>query len=203
MRNENNLPVVEIWADGAAEPNPGTGGFGTIIIIDDKRREYSQGYHYTTNNRMELRGVIHGLKHLRERSRVEIFSDSQYVVLGINEGRAVSWRKNGYKRSGGRLMRINYDLWDELLNLTEKHKVKFTWIKGHSGIKENEEADALAHDGIIDFEDHIDDDVLYLTKPGSRTYAKVNNWESETPYESEYDKAIREHDELFEPPIDP
>jgi len=147
MKPRTEIPDVELYSDGGAEPNPGKGGFGVILSYKGHRKEFFQGYRLTTNNRMELMGVIFGLEKLKTKSNVQVYTDSKYVIDGITKGWAEKWKKNGWKRTKN-TKAINSDLWDRLLNIIAKHNVKFSWVKGHSGHPENERCDALASEGI-------------------------------------------------------
>lgn len=140
----NDIPEINLYSDGGAEPNPGKGGFGVIMSYKGIKREFSQGYEFTTNNRMELMGVIHGLERLKTKSVVNIFTDSRYVIDGIEKGWAQRWKsKNWYRTRTEKA--INCDLWDRLLILIlAQEKVTFNWIKGHAGHLENERCDELA-----------------------------------------------------------
>jgi len=134
---------VVIYTDGGCVGNPGCGGYGVVILDEDHRTELSGGFRFTTNNRMELMACIEALKVLPEGSKAVLHSDSRYVVNGITKGWAVKWRANNWRRSGGERAE-NSDLWGELLSLVEKRNVKFTWVRGHSGDRENERCDQLA-----------------------------------------------------------
>lgn len=140
----NEIPEVNLYSDGGAEPNPGKGGFGVIMSYKGIKREFSQGYELTTNNRMELMGVIFGLERLKTKSVVNVYTDSRYVIDGIEKGWAERWKsKNWYRTRSEKA--INYDLWDKLLTLISLHqKVTFNWVKGHAGHLENERCDELA-----------------------------------------------------------
>ncbi len=140
----NEIPEVNLYSDGGAEPNPGNGGFGVIMSYKGTKREFSQGYGLTTNNRMELMGVIFGLERLKTKSIVNVFTDSRYVIDGIEKGWAERWKsKNWYRTRTEKA--INCDLWDKLLTLISAHqKVVFNWVKGHAGHLENERCDKLA-----------------------------------------------------------
>lgn len=139
----NEIPEVNIYSDGGAEPNPGKGGFGVIMSYKGIKKEFSQGYVLTTNNRMELMGVIYGLEKLKTKSIVNIISDSQYVINGIEKGWAQKWRSNNWYRNKNDKA-INYDLWERLLHIIATHeKVTFNWVKGHAGHVENERCDQL------------------------------------------------------------
>ena len=138
------IPEVLLYSDGGAEPNPGKGGFGVIMSYKGIKREFSQGYELTTNNRMELMGVIYGLERLKTKSVVNVFTDSRYVIDGIEKGWAERWRsKNWYRTRTEKA--VNHDLWARLLMLiSAQEKVAFNWVKGHAGHPENERCDALA-----------------------------------------------------------
>jgi len=135
--------LVIIYTDGACIGNPGPGGFGTVLLYGDHRKEVSGGYLLTTNNRMELMAAIMGLKALKGNCHVLLYSDSKYVVDGMSQGWAVRWRENGWKRNK-KEKAVNPDLWEHLLSLCENFNVEFRWVKGHSGDPENERCDALA-----------------------------------------------------------
>lgn len=140
---------VDIYTDGAARGNPdGPGGFGTILeYVDPKgqvhKREYSQGYVKTTNNRMELMAVITGLEALNRPCDVTVYSDSQYVVNAFNQHWIDGWLKKGWKRGKNEPVK-NTDLWKRLLKAKEPHNVIFQWVKGHDGHPQNERCDELA-----------------------------------------------------------
>lgn len=134
---------VYIFSDGACSGNPGPGGYGVILRCEGKEKELSGGEHQTTNNRMELMGVITGLEVLKYPCKVTIQTDSKYVVDSIEKGWAKSWQKNNWIKSDKKPA-LNKDLWERLLKLLELHDVTFTWIKGHAGHPENERCDRLA-----------------------------------------------------------
>ncbi len=137
------MKTVEIFTDGACSGNPGPGGWGAILRYGNNEKELFGGADSTTNNRMELTACIEALKALKEQCQVILTTDSQYVVNGITKGWAASWRSNGWRKADKKPA-LNSDLWEELLNLTEKHNVEFNWIKGHAGHPENERCDTLA-----------------------------------------------------------
>jgi ribonuclease HI len=137
-----SLKQVVIFSDGACLGNPGPGGYGTILVYGEHRRELSGGFRRTTNNRMELTAAIRGLKALTERCAVRLVSDSEYLLNGISKGWALGWRSRGWKRAGKPVP--NSDLWDEVLILIEFHRVSVQWIQGHAGHAENERCDLLA-----------------------------------------------------------
>lgn len=134
---------VTIYSDGACLGNPGPGGYGIILDHKGKRVEKSAGYRLTTNNRMELLGVITGLESLKERCDVLVVTDSIYVINGIKKGQAVSWRARGWL-TAAKTPAKNVDLWQRLLDLCERHAVRWGWVKGHNGHPENERCDELA-----------------------------------------------------------
>jgi len=128
-----------MYTDGAAKGNPGPGGYGTVLLSGQFRKELSDGYELTTNNRMELMAVIVGLESLKiENSTVTIYSDSKYVVDAVEKGWIWNWVKIRFKA------KKNEDLWLRFLKIYPKHKVKFIWVKGHANIPENERCDQLA-----------------------------------------------------------
>lgn len=135
--------TVYIFSDGACSGNPGPGGYGVILRCEGKEKELSGGEPNTTNNRMELSGVIAGLEALKYPCRVFLQTDSRYVVDGIEKGWAKSWQRNNWIKSDKKPA-LNKDLWEKLLKLLEIHEVKFLWIKGHAGHAENERCDRLA-----------------------------------------------------------
>jgi ribonuclease HI len=134
---------VYIFSDGACSGNPGPGGYGTILRFGDVQKELSGGSADTTNNRMELTGVIEGLKALKEPCDVVLTTDSKYVVDSITKKWVYSWQKNGWKKADKKPA-LNVDLWQQLLPLLEIHRVEFVWVKGHAGHPENERCDQLA-----------------------------------------------------------
>ena len=141
--------LVKIYTDGAARGNPdGPGGYGTVLeYVDTKgqhhKKELSQGYEKTTNNRMELMAVIAGLEALNRSCEVEVYSDSQYVVNAFNQHWVDGWIKKGWKRGKNEPVK-NVDLWKRLLEAKQKHSVTFHWVKGHDGHPQNERCDELA-----------------------------------------------------------
>jgi ribonuclease HI len=139
----DQLKHVTIYTDGACSGNPGHGGYGVVLIYGGRRKELSGGYRLTTNNRMELMGAIAGLRALRGRCRVTLYTDSQYVADAMNKGWAQRWRDNGWMRNR-KDPAVNPDLWEELLTLCTFHEVAFIWVRGHAGNPENERCDALS-----------------------------------------------------------
>lgn len=139
---------VILYSDGSSRGNPGPGGFGTVLHFTDSNgklhtRELSQGYTCTTNNRMELLGVITGLEALKRPCTVEVHSDSQYVVNAFNQHWVEGWLKRGWMNSKKEPVK-NSDLWKRLLEAKKPHNVSFHWVKGHAGHPENERCDELA-----------------------------------------------------------
>ncbi|HLT07500.1 MAG TPA: ribonuclease HI [Cyclobacteriaceae bacterium] len=131
--------MIIIYTDGAAKGNPGKGGYGTILIYKNHRKELSEGFRLTTNNRMELLAVIKGLEELKvEGIPVTIYSDSKYVVDSVTKGWIWSWQKKGFKD------KKNVDLWKRYIPLHLKYKPRFEWVRGHAGNVENERCDRLA-----------------------------------------------------------
>ena len=133
------MKKITLFSDGSALGNPGPGGYGTILRYGNKEKEIVGGEAYTTNNRMELLGVIEGLKALKEPCEVEIVSDSSYVTKGINE-----WLKNWIKKDFKKVK--NVDLWKEYIEVSKPHKIHATWVRGHDGHIENERCDLLARE---------------------------------------------------------
>ena len=130
---------IVIYTDGAARGNPGPGGLGVVMKFGKHRRELSEGYRLTTNNRMELLAVIRGLEALkRDDLSVKIYTDSRYVSDAINKGWIFNWETKRFKK------KKNVDLWQLFLKLYRKYKVQFIWVKGHASIPENERCDQLA-----------------------------------------------------------
>lgn len=130
---------ITIYTDGAAQGNPGKGGYGVVLMSGPYRKELSQGYRLTTNNRMELLSVIVALETLKNAgSNVTIFSDSKYVVDSVEKGWVFGWVKKGFKD------KKNVDLWKRFLLVFPKHKIKFVWVKGHASNIENNRCDELA-----------------------------------------------------------
>jgi ribonuclease HI len=131
--------MIRIYTDGAAQGNPGRGGYGVILKYGDHVKELSQGFRLTTNNRMELLAVITGLEAIKKNGiPVTIFSDSEYVINAVEKGWIWNWEKQNFKK------KANVDLWQRYIPLHHRFKPKFTWVKGHAGHIENERCDFLA-----------------------------------------------------------
>jgi ribonuclease HI len=138
LSNKTVTDII-IYTDGAARGNPGPGGYGVVLISGAHRKELSEGFAHTTNNRMELLAVIVGLEALKkENCKVTVYSDSKYVVDAIEKRWVFAWVKIGFKQ------KKNEDLWRRFLVVYPKHQVKFVWVRGHANIKENERCDQLA-----------------------------------------------------------
>ena len=136
------MKTVILYTDGACSGNPGPGGWAAILRYGEHTREFSGGEAETTNTRMELMGVIAGLEALRERCRVELYCDSQYVVNALNNGWLRDWKRRGWKRRDGELK--NPELWQRLDGLLSGHIVSAHWVKGHADDEYNNRCDALA-----------------------------------------------------------
>ena len=139
------MKTVTVYTDGACSGNPGPGGWGAILRYRDVTREMSGGEPETTNNRMELLGVISALQALKEPCIVELWSDSKYVVDALEKGWARAWRARGWRRADKKPA-LNTDLWETLLALAEKHEIRCHWVKGHAENEFNNRCDALAVD---------------------------------------------------------
>lgn len=137
------MKKVEVFTDGACSGNPGPGGWGAVLRYNGIEKELSGGEANTTNNRMELSAVIFALKALKEPCEVTLYSDSQYVCNALKLGWAKKWRANGWMRNK-KDPALNPELWGELLDLCDKHKVEVIWVRGHAGHPENERCDRLA-----------------------------------------------------------
>lgn len=143
MNINNKLPEVEIFSDWGSNPNPGRWWYWVILHYKWIKKEFSAGYKLTTNNRMELTWVITWLKKLNTKAKVDIYTDSQYTINWIEKWWAKKWKENNWYRTKNEKA-INYDLWEILLDLVEKHEVKFHWVKWHNWHIENERCDELA-----------------------------------------------------------
>lgn len=131
--------TIRIYTDGAASGNPGPGGFGIVMLYKQHRKEMSEGFRLTTNNRMELLSVIIALESIKKaESKVIVHSDSKYVVDSINLKWIDNWQKTGFKK------KANVDLWQRFLKIRHKHHTKFIWVKGHASNVENNRCDELA-----------------------------------------------------------
>lgn len=135
--------TVYIYTDGACSGNPGPGGWGAILCYKGTEKALSGGEKQTTNNRMELTGVIAALSALKESCDVELYSDSKYVIDALEKGWARSWKKRGWIKADKKPA-LNSDLWETLLSLCDKHTVKCHWVKGHADNEYNNRCDRMA-----------------------------------------------------------
>ena len=150
---------ITMYTDGAARGNPGPGGYGIVLISGNHRKEISEGYRMTTNNRMELLAVIVGLETLKkEGSEVTIYTDSRYVADAVEKKWVFGWEKKRFAK------KKNADLWMRFLNVYRRHHVKFVWVKGHNQIPENELCDQLAVDASKKNNLRIDEEYEYPSK---------------------------------------
>lgn len=136
------MKKIHLYSDGSSLGNPGPGGWGTVLQYNDRVKELSGAQENTTNNQMELLGVIKGLEALKEPCNVEVISDSKYVVQGINEW-LKNWIKNNWKGASKKPVK-NIQLWQDYVKISKKHKVFAIWVKGHAGHEQNERCDFLA-----------------------------------------------------------
>ena len=164
------LPEVDIFSDGWANPNPWRGWYWVILSYKWIKKEFYAGYKLTTNNRMELTRAITWLEKLTKKSKVNLYTDSQYTINGIEKWWAKKWRENNWYRTKTEKA-VNYDLWEKLLNLVDKHEVKFHWVKWHNGHIENERCDELAT--IAMNMDNLIDDINYI--PNEEELWKMTN----------------------------
>ena len=137
------MKTVTIYTDGACSGNPGPGGWGAVLQYGEHEKELSGGEARTTNNRMELTGVIEALRRLKEPCVVELYSDSKYVIDALSKGWVYGWKKRGWIKSDKKPA-LNVDLWELLLPLIEKHDVRYHWVKGHAENRYNNRCDELA-----------------------------------------------------------
>lgn len=137
---------VSIWTDGACKGNPGLGGWGALLVYGQHRRELYGGEADTTNNRMEILAVIQALEILKERCRVHLYTDSQYVQKGMTEWIS-GWKQRGWRTAAKKPVK-NADLWQRLDELCHQHELHWHWVKGHAGDAGNERADELANLGV-------------------------------------------------------
>lgn len=146
--SDDEKPIVTIFTDGACSGNPGPGGWGAILVSGPHRKEVNGGEAVTTNNRMELMAAISALEALKKPSKVELWTDSNYVKDGISKW-IHGWKRNGWKTSDKKPVK-NVDLWKRLDEAIARHHVKWHWVKGHVGHELNERADQLARDAIAE-----------------------------------------------------
>jgi ribonuclease HI len=142
---KQNLPEVIIYTDGACDPNPGSGGWAAILKFQKKIKEITGSENPSTNNRMELIAAIQALNALEVAHNVNLYTDSKYLKLGIEEWMP-NWIDRGWKRKGGKL--ANIELWQKLHEISQKHTIKWHWLKGHTGDEHNERVNRLAQRAI-------------------------------------------------------
>ncbi|HZK17853.1 MAG TPA: ribonuclease HI [Clostridia bacterium] len=145
--NNDKLPRVDIYTDGACSGNPGPGGYGVVLLYNGVEKELSGTCLDTTNNRMEMLAAIKALEALKKPCDVVLYSDSRYLVDGINKGWVEKWRRNGWMRGKNKEAK-NVDLWKRLLNIASRHQIKWVWVRGHCDNKYNNRCDRLATDAI-------------------------------------------------------
>jgi ribonuclease HI len=150
---DKRLPHVKIYTDGACRGNPGRGGWGVLMRYKNKEKSFYGGLFNTTNNRMELTAVIEGLNALKRSCSVNLVSDSNYVLKGVQEW-LPNWKRCDWRRNSRKPIK-NIDLWKKLDFVMQDHEITWTWVKGHSGHVENERADFLANLGIDNLVDQI------------------------------------------------
>lgn len=147
------MSQILLYTDGSSRGNPGAGGYGALLLFGQHRKELSQGYRLTTNNRMELLAVIKGLEAIKNRDiPVTVYSDSQYVVNAVEKGWLINWIKTNFK--GGKK---NPDLWKQYYQLSKHFTIKFVWVKGHSTNPYNNRCDELATAAADDARNHLED----------------------------------------------
>lgn len=137
------MKEVTIYTDGACSGNPGPGGYGAILIYNGVEKEISGGMESTTNNQMEMLGIIKSLELLKEKCKVTLYSDSAYVINAINNKWIYSWKKNNWIKSDKKKAK-NIELWEKILELIEKHDITFVKVKGHADNEYNNRCDKLA-----------------------------------------------------------
>ncbi|ADD02421.1 ribonuclease H [Thermoanaerobacter italicus Ab9] len=144
---ENNIDIVEIYTDGACSGNPGPGGWAAVLLYKEARKEISGFEENTTNNRMELKAVIEALKALKRPCKVNLYSDSSYVINAFKEGWLEKWQKNNWLKSDKTPVE-NQELWKELLEVSKRHQINWIKVKGHAGDEFNNLCDRLATEQI-------------------------------------------------------
>lgn len=171
------IKKATLYSDGACSGNPGPGGYGAILIYEDNidHKPFSKGYKHTTNNRMELLGIIEPLETLEERHEIIVITDSQYVVNAINKKWLHSWIVQSWKTAGKKLVK-NQDLWTRMLDVLNNHRITMQWVRGHSGHSENERCDELAVKARKGKNLYIDkgyEDIIAVVQNKSRTTTGV------------------------------
>jgi len=137
------MKKITLYSDGSSRGNPGPGGYGVVLEYGKHTRELSQGFRTTTNNRMELLGVIAALETLKEECEVTVVSDSKYVIDAVKQGWLAGWKNNGWSRGKNQTLK-NKDLWQRMDVIIPRHKITWQWVKGHAGHPQNERCDELA-----------------------------------------------------------
>ena len=145
----SDLPQVQIFTDGACKGNPGPGGWGAVLRFGDQEKEISGGEAMTTNNRMEMMAAVEALNTLKKPCQVTLYTDSKYVIDGITKW-VHGWKRNGWVNASKQPVR-NADLWHELIEAAQRHKMTWEWVRGHNGHIENERVDKLASDAVKDW----------------------------------------------------
>ncbi|MBF0344934.1 MAG: ribonuclease HI [Nitrospirae bacterium] len=149
---------MTIYTDGACLGNPGPGGYGAVLLHKERRKEITGGFRLTTNNRMEILAAIKALEALKYRCHVTIITDSKLLVNSMMLGWAQRWQSNNWRKSNNDKA-LNADLWQQLLDLCEKHIVEFKWVQGHNGNEINEHCDRLSKEAAK--QPNLDVDVIY------------------------------------------
>ena len=149
------MKTVTLYTDGACSGNPGLGGYAGILIYGEVKREYTNAEKDTTNNRMEVMAVIDGLKRLKYPCKVEVYSDSAYLVNAFENGWIYAWKKADWKKTDGKPV-LNIDLWEELYTLTKTHEVIFHKVAGHTDNELNNRCDQLARGAIVELRKKLD-----------------------------------------------
>ncbi len=144
--------TIHIYSDGACKGNPGVGGWGALLVAGGHRKEIFGGEPDTTNNRMEMTAVIRALESIKRPSSVAVHTDSQYVQKGISEW-LPGWKRRNWRTAEGKPVK-NQDLWQRLDELAQQHRIEWNWVRGHAGHPENERADALANQGVLQAQQH-------------------------------------------------
>jgi len=196
MTKIKNIPEVELFSDGWANPNPGKWWYWIILSCRWVKKEFSQWYTLTTNNRMELTWVITWLSKLKTRSKVQVYTDSQYTINWIEKWWAEKWKANNWYRTKVEKA-TNFDLWEILIDLIPKHEVKFTWVKWHNWHIENERCDELAtlameSDNLIEDKNYVPNESDQLTLTDTNNKDKIIKtlwkWDKSIKVTKEWDK---------------
>ena len=170
------LKKVIIYTDGGCIGNPGPGGYGVVLLHDERRKELSGGFRHTTNNRMEIMAAIVGLRALKTKCAVTIYTDSRYLADAVMKGWAERWRAKGWMRNK-KEKALNPDLWEQILDLCARHEVEFIWVKGHAGNRENERCDELSMQAAE--RKDLPPDVGYESSPRPGRQAALRLWPDE------------------------